>query len=152
MHTTSHANVWKEIYRLAFKSRKFSRHRKFSCFTFTTMETYKSTQINGLSIPVAMSTTMFFSLCYSSSQPQRYTRRTVPRGSIVSFSLLKNKTIKEKVFISFRKLLLLSATHAKLIFASFFRTKYREHSLQIFINDFKSASFNKFFFLFLFPN
>jgi len=49
-----------------FQEQEVLRRRKFSRSTFTTVETYKSTQINGLSITTAMSTMIFFSLCYSS--------------------------------------------------------------------------------------
>lgn len=50
-----------------FQEQEVLRRRKFSRYTFTTVETYKSTQINGLSITVAMSTMIFFSLCYFSN-------------------------------------------------------------------------------------
>jgi len=49
-----------------FQEQEVLRRRKFSRSTFTTVGTYKSTQINGLSITVAMSTMTFFSPCYSS--------------------------------------------------------------------------------------
>jgi len=49
-----------------FQEQEVLRCRKFSRSTFTTVGTYKSTQINGLSIIVAMSTMTFFSPCYSS--------------------------------------------------------------------------------------
>jgi len=68
MHTTSHM---KANLPTCFQEPEVLRHRKFSCFTFTTMETYKSAQINGLSITVAMSTTMFFKLYYPSVRPRR---------------------------------------------------------------------------------
>lgn len=48
------------------RRRKFSRSTFTMYSTFTMVETYKSTQINGLSITVAVSTMIFFSLCYSS--------------------------------------------------------------------------------------
>lgn len=57
--------VWRQIYRLALECRKHCVVVNLTSFTFT-METYKSTQINGLSITVAMSTAVFFNPRYSS--------------------------------------------------------------------------------------